>query len=301
MNGDELREALRHEMAVVASPPPLDTAAALGAARRARARRRTGWACAGSATVVLAVAGVAAVGTAGAGIPDSGAAGAGAPGTGTARAGGVSPTASGTTPLPGPSDRGTAEPWPTGPDGLPQQDRTAKAGTRYDQGVRLLDELIAVVPAGYVVPEYAPNQSVDDDPPRSSQAEFDGKVNGVDVWRYTSVATIAKGDRTGRVAVEVYTRGNELPTEPCALTRRFWGMEGQCQVVTVGNMKIGVVVQPTIDRRFDQWSAYRHPDGTVTFVAQSRSYSSPKNGLKELPFTVPQLAALAMNERFHLQ
>jgi len=158
-----------------------------------------------------------------------------------------------------------------------------------------------VVPAGYVVPQNAANQTVDDDPPRSSQSEFDGKVNGVDVWRYTSLATVAKGDRTGRVAVEVYTRGNELPTEPCALTQRFWGMEGECQVVTVGSAKVGVVVRPTIDRRFEQWSAYRRPDGVVTFVAQSLFSGSPKNGLEELPFTVPQLAALAMDERFHLQ
>jgi len=57
MNGQELREALRQEMAAIVPPPPLDTAAALGVARRARARRRTGWACAGSAAVVLAVAG----------------------------------------------------------------------------------------------------------------------------------------------------------------------------------------------------------------------------------------------------
>ncbi|MFE9658058.1 hypothetical protein [Micromonospora sp. NPDC006431] len=291
MNGEELREALRHEMEVVASPPPLDTAAALGAARRARARRRTGWACAGSATVVLAVAGVAAVGTAGAGTP----------GAGTAGAGGASPTASGTKPIPGPSGKASAEPWPTGPDGRPQEDRTARAGTRYDQGVRLLNELIAVVPAGYVVPENPANQSVDDDPPRSSQAQFEEKVNGVDVWRYTSAATVAKGDRTGRVLVEVHTRGNKLPTEPCALTRQFWGMQGQCQVVSVGNAKVGVVVRPTTDRRFEQWSAYRHRDGAVTFVAQSQFFGSPKRGLEELPFTVPQLAALAMDERFHLQ
>ncbi|MFU8849379.1 hypothetical protein ACNAW0_00045 [Micromonospora sp. SL1-18] len=299
MNGEDLREALRHEMAAVVPPPPLDTATALGTARRARARRRTGWACAGSAAMVLAIAGVAAVGTAGAGNP----------GTGTAGSGDLSPAASAPepipdpspTPTPSPSNEGTAEPWPPGPDGRPQEDRTARAGSRYDQGVRLLDELIAVVPTGYVVPENPANQTVDEDPPRSNQAEFDEKVNGVDVWRYTSLATVAEGDRTGRVAVEVYTRGNRLPTEPCALTQEFWGMQGQCQVVTVGNTKVGVVVRPTIDPRFEQWSAYRHPDGAVTFVAQSRSFGSPKHGLKELPFTVPQLAALAMDERFHLR
>lgn len=289
MNGEELREALRHEMNAVVAPPSLDTAAALGAARRARARRRTVWACAGSAAVVLAVAGFAAVGTAGAGTP------------GTLPAGGVNPADSGTKPLPGPSHGASAEPWPTGPDGRPQEDRTARAGHRNDQAVRLLNELITVVPAGYVVPENETEQSVDDDPPRSSQAQFQEKVQGVDVWSYTSAATVAKGDRTGRVLVEVHTRGNRLPTEPCALTRQFWGMQGQCQVVDVGDAKVGVVVRPTVDRRFEQWSAYRHPDGVVTFVAQSLFSGSPQHGLEELPFTVPQLAALAMDERFHLQ
>ncbi|NES13863.1 MULTISPECIES: hypothetical protein [Micromonospora] len=283
MNGAELREALRHEMAAVVPPPPLDSAAALGTARRVRARRRTGWACAGSAAVVLAVAGGAAIGTAGAGIPGTG---------------GVGPAAAGPRPIPGPSGK-TAEPWPTGPDGRPQEDRTAKAGARYDQAVRLLDQLISVVPAGYAVPENPAGGS--DDPPRSSQASFEEKVNGVDVWRYTSAAAVARGDRTGRVLVEVYTRGNRLPTEPCALTREFWGMQGQCQVVTVGATKVGVVVRPTTDRRFEQWSAYRHPDGVVTFVAQAPTFGSPRQGLAELPFTVPQLATLAMDERFHLQ
>ncbi|MEU8260422.1 hypothetical protein AB0C02_07355 [Micromonospora sp. NPDC048999] len=303
MNEEELREALRHEMTAVVPPPPLDTSAALRAARRVRARRRTGWACAGSAAAVLAVAGFTAVGTTGAGVPGTGTSGAGNLGAGATGTGGASPTAIGTTPLPAPSDKGTAEPWPTGTDGLPQQDRTARAGIRYDQGVRLLDELIAMVPDGYVVPENKPNQSVGDDPPRYNQANFEEKVNGVEVWRYTALADVAKGDRTGRLAVEVTTPGTKLPTEPCALTKQFWGMGGQCQVVTVGDTKIGVVVRPTTDRRFDQWSAYRHPDGTVTFVAQSknRSFASTKNGLKELPFTVPQLAALAIGERFHLE
>ncbi|MEU3452865.1 hypothetical protein ABZ671_04585 [Micromonospora sp. NPDC006766] len=298
MNGEELREALRHEMTAIVPPPPLDTAAALRAARRVRARRRTGWACAGSAAAVLAVAGFTAVGTTGAGVPGAGTAGAGTLGAG---AGGASPMATGTTPLPSPSDTGTAEPWPTGTDGLPQQDRTARAGTRYDQGVRLLDELIAVVPAGHAVPENKPNQSPGDDPPRYHQAQFEDKVKGVELWSYMALAAVAKGDRTGRVAVEVYTPGNKFPTDPCALTKRFWGMGGQCQVVIVGDAKVGVVVGPTTDRRFDQWASYRHPDGTITFVAQGRSYDGSKHGLKELPFTVPQLAALAVDERFNLQ
>jgi hypothetical protein len=62
-----------------------------------------------------------------------------------------------------------------------------------------------------------------------------------------------------------------------------------------------VVVQPAGDDRFDQWAAYRHPDGVVVFVAQSAKFGDDQPGLTELPFSVQQLAALACDERFHLQ
>lgn len=281
MNGEELREALRTEMAAITPPPPLSTAAALGAGRRARIRRRTAWACAGSAAVVLAVAGVAAIGTPG--------------------AGGFSPAGAGPQAIPQPSSKGTAQPRPTGPDGRPQEDRTARAGSRYDQGVRLLDEVVSVVPAGYVAPENPANQPADQMPMRDHQAQFEDKVNGVDVWSYSSWAALTQGERMGRLLVEVHTAGSQLPAEPCALARQFWGMQGECQVVTVGAAQVGVVVRPVDDHRFDQWAAYRHPDGVVTFVAQAAQLDADRPELAKLPFSVPQLAALAVDERFHLQ
>ncbi|MGC1210995.1 MAG: hypothetical protein WA890_06980 [Micromonospora sp.] len=281
MNGEELREALRTEMATITPPPPLNTAAALGAGRRALIRRRTALACAGSAAVVLAVTGVAAVS-----VPD---------------AGGFSPAGPNPQAIPHPTGKGTAEPWPTGPDGRPQEDRTARAGSRYDQGVRLLDEMVSVVPAGYVAPENPANQPADQMPMRDHQAQFEDKVNGVDVWSYTSWAAVAHGERMGRLLVEVHTAGGQLPTEPCALARQFWGMQGDCQVVTVGTAKVGVVIRPTDDRRFDQWAAYRHPDGVVTFVAQAAQLDADRPALTKLPFSVPQLASLAVDERFHLR
>ncbi|MCW3814396.1 hypothetical protein ONA91_07985 [Micromonospora sp. DR5-3] len=281
MNGEELRDALRSEMTAVTPPPPLSTAAALGAARRARIRRRTTWACGGSAAVVLAIAAVTAIGT---------------PGAGGFRPAGPAPQA-----IPHPSAKDTAEPWPTGPDGRPQEDRTARAGSRYDQGARLLDEIVSVVPAGYVAPDNPANQPADQMPLRAHQAQFEDKVNGVDVWSYMSWAAVAQKERIGRLLVEVHSAGNQLPAEPCALAREFWGMQGDCQVVTVGAARVGVVVRPASDDRLDQWAAYRHPDGVVTYVAQGARLDGDRPGLATLPFSVPQLAALAVDDRFHLQ
>lgn len=282
MNGEELREVLRSEMAATVPPPPLSTATVLGAARRARARRRTAWACAGSAVAVLVVAGVGAVG----GIPG---------------AEGFSAAGPGLQILPRPSDEDTAEPWPTGPDGQPQEDRTARAGTRYDQGVRLLDEIVSVVPDGYTAPENPPGQPAHQMPLRSHQAQFEEKVNGVDVWSYLSSATLTQGERRGRLLVEVHTTGNLLPSEPCVLARQFWGMGGRCEVVPVGAARVGVVVQPAEDDRLDQWAAYRHSDGTVVFVAQGSSLGEGRDALPALPFSVPALAALAVDDRFRLE
>ncbi|MGR6317550.1 hypothetical protein Q2K19_05175 [Micromonospora soli] len=283
MNGKQLREALRSEMALTTPPPPLSTTATLAAARRARVRR-TIWACAGSAAVVLAVTGLGAIGI---------------PGLGSS--GGLRPAGPGPQAIPQPTAKDTARPWPTGPDGRPQEDRTARAGSRYDQGLRLLDEIVSVVPAGYTAPENPAIQPADQMPLRAHQAQFEDTVNGVDVWSYLSSAALAKGERMGRLLVEVHTAGSQLPAEPCALARQFWGMQGECQVVAVGAARVGVVVRPAGDDRLDQWAAYRHPDGVVTFVAQGAKLDDDRPRLTALPFSVPQLAALAVDERFHLQ
>ncbi|MET7822998.1 hypothetical protein [Micromonospora zamorensis] len=278
MNEEQLREGLRSEMAGITPPPPLSTGAALGAARRTQFRRRAVWASLGSAAVVLAVAGFAAVST-----PD-----------------GRLYQPAGNGPLASPDASGdTKQAWPTGPDGRPQEDRTARAGSKYEQGIHLLREAVSIVPAGFTAPEDPPGQS--DPTLRTQQAQFENKVNGVDVWSYLTSVAVAQGKGTGRVIVEVHDAGNPLPTEPCALAQKFWGMRGECQVETVGATRVGVVVRPSDDDRLDQWSAYRHPDGVVVFVAQSVRLDESRPALTKLPFSVPQLAALAVDERFHLK
>ncbi|MET8267920.1 hypothetical protein ACWD8I_27680 [Micromonospora arida] len=280
MNEEELREGLRSEMAGITPPPPLSTTAALRAARRTHFRRRALWASLGSAAVVLAVTGFAAVAT-----PD-----------------GHVYQPAGQGPLTPPDASGdTKEPWPNGPDGQPQEDRTARAGSKYDQGVHLLTEAVSVVPSGYTTPEDPPGRSAEERMLRTHQAQFEAKVDGVDVWSYSSSVAVAQGEGTGRVIVEVHDAGNQLPTEPCDLAQEFWGMRGACQVETVGAVRVGVVVRPGDDDRLDQWSAYRHPDGVVVFVAQGVRLDESRPALTKLPFSVPQLAALAVDERFHLK
>ncbi|MFI6238248.1 hypothetical protein ACIBEF_00045 [Micromonospora sp. NPDC050795] len=276
MNEQELREGLRSEMAGTTPPPPLSTTAALGAARRTHFRRRALWASLGSAAVVLAVTGFAAVAT-----PD-----------------GHVYQPAGQGPLASPD---TKEPWPTGPDGQPQEDRTARAGSKYEQGVHLLTEAVSVVPAGFTAPDDPPGQPAEQRTLRTHQAQFEDKVGGVDVWSYSSSVAVAQGEGTGRVIVEVHAAGNPLPTEPCDLAQQFWSMGGECQVETVGAVRVGVVVRPSRDDRLDQWSAYRHSDGVVVFVAQAARLDESRPGLTKLPYSVPQLAALAADERFHLK
>lgn len=289
MKEEELREALRGVVAATSPPPPMSTSTALVAARRARFRRRTAWTCVGSAAAVAVVAVTSAVFA-----------------NASSNAGISNPAGPGPVAIPPPSAgssiSGTAQPWPTGPDGKPQEDRTARAGSRFEQGVRLLNEVVAAVPDGYTAPENPADLAPDEMPLRSSQAQFEDRVDGTDVWSYMSSAALAQGERMGRLLVEVHTAGSRLTGEPCALVQTFWGMKGQCQVVTVGTVQVGVVVRTDGDERFDQWAAYRHPDGVVVFVAQaSKDYLSRHPALAKLPFTVEQLAALAVSERFHLQ
>ncbi len=137
---------------------------------------------------------------------------------------------------------------------------------------------------------------------RFHEAQFADRVNGVEVWDYLARAAVTRGGGTGQVVAEVHGAGNEMTGDPCTLTLRFWGMTGECTVVTVGSLKVGVVTQVTgSDRRLDQWAGYRHPDGTVVFIAQSRRFDENAPALAALPFPVPQLAALAVDERFHLR
>jgi len=153
-----------------------------------------------------------------------------------------------------------------------------------------------VVPAGYATP----TGDTDGTPLRSNEAAVDPDES----WAYSGSAAVAKDGGTGRLLAEVHTKRNGLPSDPCGLTQTFWGMKGQCQVITVGKAKVGVVVKPGKDKRLDQWAAYRYPDGIVVYVAQSRNATNDDKPalatLSKLPLTVDQLATVATDARFHI-
>jgi len=283
MNEDELRAALRTTMTVTAAPPSMNAAAALSRGRRAQVRQRAAWIGSGGATA-LAIFAVAITATAGRGP----ALVAGGPPAS------PMPTVTG---IPAPTATGTKTVWPTGPDGSPQEDRTARAGAQYDKGKKLLEDLVGAVPAGFGVPD-GPDA-------RYHQAQFEDTIHGKDIWSFMATAQVTKDGGTGHVAVEVHAAGNTfgVPTG-CALTTQFWGMDGHCRPVTVNGVQIGVVDRPTTDDRFDQWAAYRYSDGTVVFVAQGKTLMSalgtPPKSLTDLPYTVDELAALSMNPAFHV-
>jgi hypothetical protein len=284
VNENDLREAMRASMTLT-PPPPMESAAALTAGRRA-VRRRVTLAGAGVTAAMIAVTAVAVH-------PDlrlvSG-------GDGTPWAGGGVPSG---IPTPSAGGENTKPAWPLDGNGLPQQDATARSGERYEQGKKLLEELLAVVPDGWSAPT---GESADGIPLRDHQAQVEGDNTG-STWSYLAQAAIAKGGRAGQLLAEVHTKDNGLPKEPCALARQFWGLKGDCDVVTVGQAKVGVSRVPSGTGGVEQWAAYRHPDGIVVYVAQSRTATNGENvqpPLKKLPLTASQLATLATDDRFHL-
>ncbi|MFI5930952.1 hypothetical protein [Actinoplanes sp. NPDC051494] len=288
MNENELREAMRSTMTLT-PPPPMESASALRTARR-DVRRRATLTGAGAAVALVAVGTVAVPSVLHLGA--DGGSPAAAPAAVTA-----TPTAA---PTPIDAGENTKPAWPLDGDGQPQEDATARSGERYDQGRKLLTGVLAVVPDGWSTPT---GTTSDDIPLQSHQAAVEEDNTG-SVWGYMAGAAVRKNDRTGRILAEVHTKNNKMPTEPCDLAQKFWGMGGSCEVVTVGPAEVGVVTSQDSTGDFTHWAAYRHADGTVVFVAQGKRATGGRNAglvpLEELPFTKQELAGLAVEDRFHL-
>ncbi|WP_306210323.1 hypothetical protein [Actinoplanes sp. RD1] len=277
MDENELRRALHTTMTT--APPPMDSAPVLAAGRRAVRRRAAATGFAAAAVVgVTTVAAAAALQ---------------APAAPVAGPAPAPPSA-----VPTPTAVDTKPSWPLDGDGHPQQDATARSGPRYEQGATLLEQLLAVVPGGWTTPEGTTAEV----PAQYHQAQVGGDNSG-STWEYMAYAAVSKGGRTGELLAEVHTTGNGLPADLCATGRAFWMLGGTCRLVTAGGSKVAVVDGPA-GRQPDQWAAYRHPDGTVVYVAQSRRPSSGTStapALQQLPLSPQALAALAVQERFHLE
>ncbi|WP_436529796.1 hypothetical protein [Actinoplanes sp. HUAS TT8] len=279
MEENEFRDALRTVVAQSPEPPPMESATAVAAGKRAQ-RRRTVLACTG-AVAALAVVTIVPARYLGSGPSNVGDIQVAAP---VASAFTPPPPAKG---IPQPSD--TKPSWPAEANG----DATADTGPRYQKGKKLLGDLLKVVPSGYGTPT---GKDADG-------AEFQAHQAAIEYpeWSYLSSVTITKDGTAGQIYVEVHEPDNTLPTEPCALARSFWTIGGPCQVVEVGSAEVGVVTPVGRKQRPDQIAAYRYADGTVVFVAQSKQSIFAQPPLAADPFTASELAALTLKEAFHVR
>jgi hypothetical protein len=281
MNERDLRDALHNAMIAAPAPPPMNSGAVLEAARRATRRRRVGVAGAASAAAAVALIAVGAILL-----------------SGTPRT--IAPALAG-----GGDVTTTTEPpdntKPSWPDG--QTDRTATTGPRFDKGVQLLDLLTASIPESLRAPtdlKPAAGASYVTEL-RSHQSQYADTVAGKQIWEYMVSIPIGANGKWGKLLAEVHTAGNQIPGEGCALTTQLWGMGGQCSLITVGGKDLGIATGPANNVQFDQWTSYRHPDGTIVYIAQAKTYNfSGLHSLTTLPLTPQQLAELAMDPKFHL-
>ncbi|MEV6241344.1 hypothetical protein [Lentzea sp. NPDC051838] len=273
MNEQDLRNAFEHVLVASSPPPSMDPGQALDVAHRARSKRRAS--LVGAAVAVLVV---------GLGV---GSALAANPGLGRdimMGAGKLLPQTEW-----GPE-------WPIG-----QTDRTATNGPQADRAQKLLDELKGVVPLGYDTPQLKTRSGSDMQRTQAQVASDKGETP--EIWEYMAETPMRKDGKVGWLLAEVSMPNRALPEEPCELAKTFWGMGGDCQVLDVKGLRVGVVRHNTSDRdQFDKWATYRAQDGTIVTIAQDDKY----NGGDDYPeldvpvFTEQQLAEFAIDPRFRV-
>lgn len=199
---------------------------------------------------------------------------------------------------------------PLGPDGQPLVDGLATSGPRFEQGARLLAELLAVVPAGYTVP-------ATDSPPlgpdvagrhslpganlfgRGHQTIWLQKTDGVDVWVSEASLAVSAGPNTGMLIITLTTPGS--PTLDDATCAGIDAQpEGSCELVDVGGREVMLLaLTDPIDGM--QRAAYTHPDGTIVSLMQTQGYAEDgQNPLPQPVFSSQELVALAADDRFHV-
>lgn len=273
MNEQDLRNAFERVLVASSPPPSMDPGRALDAAHSARSRRR--------ASLVAAAVAVLVVGL------GVGSAFALNPGLGRDIMMGAGKLL--------PQTEWGSE-WPLG-----QTDRTATNGPQADRANKLLEELKGVVPPGYDAPQLKYPDSGSDMQRTQGQVASD-KGTVPEVWEYMAQTPVRKDGKVGWLLVEVSTPNPRMPTEPCAVAKTFWGMGGECQVVDVKGLRVGVVQRNTSDRdSFDKWAAYRANDGQIVFVAQDDKYGGSGQPELDVPvFTEQQLAELATDPRFRV-
>lgn len=291
MSEQDFREALRKTMDAVVAPPQMSDAQVLAAAHRDRRRRRTLWASAGTALVVAAIAvGVVLVAPSKSGGDNVQVGGQSDP-TSTQD---VATSQAKEQSSESPAGSETEETLPPG-----MTDRTQRSGPHYERGVKLttaLDDVLAAT--GFGTPgDLEGTGALAGAELKRNQANYDGKVDGVEQWTYSAYTPVTKGSGVGEMIAEVSTVTDEV--SGCDLPP-MWGMPGECEELVVDGKKVAVMdVNDPNQEHIDQVAIHRYEDGTIVYVSQSADYGFTDHpALSALPFTPEQLAALAVDARF---
>ncbi|GGU35669.1 hypothetical protein [Lentzea flava] len=281
MNEQDLKRAFE-DVVVASSPPPaMDPGRALDLARKARSKRRS--------SIVGAVVAVLVVGV----------------GLGSAFAlnpkgtqeylTGAGPSSSSNAGMP---DTQWGDKWPVG-----QSDRTATSGPQADRGTQLLNLAKASVPAGYDTPDLNYKDPTMYGGMLRAQAQISTNKGQVpEVWQYTAYVPVRKGDKVGRLMAQVSMPNPKDPADPCALAKRFQGMnDAECKIIEVAGKQVGVASPASPERGSGTWASYRAANGWTVTIMQEAEY--PYGGYPALdaqPFLSPELAALAADPKFLL-
>ncbi|WP_447003535.1 hypothetical protein ACRAKI_28285 [Saccharothrix isguenensis] len=312
MNEHELKSALQDAMVASSPPPPMDAGAALERGRRAHRRRQATWggAVAGLGVVAIAVGAVLVPNLAG----GDGLAGVGAQSS-ESRSADARPSMTSIPPSPpqpetsnaasaSPSRGEEGVPWPNG-----QGDRTSTNGPRADKSVAVLNDLASSLPNGVGVEDRERLQHRDYGPMTRTQSQFaDYAADGLEVWEYLAYTPVVRSGApgVGQLWVQVETKGNKRLQGPggCGMVvEQVYpaSQGGRCDEVDAAGARVAVVTAEGTAEGMEQAAFYKHADGTLVIVAQSREYErSGHPGLAELPLTPQQLAAIAADPKFRL-
>jgi hypothetical protein len=200
--------------------------------------------------------------------------------------------------------KSTEPSWPHG-----QTDRTATGGPRADKARKLLDDLKSALPTGLRAEDRTRIGFAEYGPMTHHQGQYADTLDGVEVWEYTATTPVVRPGEpaVAELWIQVETRGNNrVRGEACeAATQYPYPIAGgTCQVVEVGGERVGVVTGAVADpdrNTYDSAAFHRHPDGTLVMIGVAKAYGeSGHPGMAEVPLTAQQLAAMAVDPRFHL-
>ena len=118
--------------------------------------------------------------------------------------------------------------------------------------------------------------------------------------RVTGLIPIATAP-LGIAAVVVASVAPSMVTKLPLLVATYTLFPSVSTAIDVGGVKVGTTAWASEGpASISQWAGYRHPDGTVVLVGQSRRIRDDRPALPGLPLTAEELAAVARDSGFDL-